>query len=275
MIVLDAVGGTASAVPSPVGREGADAFSPTEFEGQVVVVTGAASGVGRATALAFARRGAAVVLVDVAAAEAQAVARAAEGGRAIAVTADVSDRAEVEALFSRVVGSHRRVDVLVNNAAVLGRQLSPDAIDEEEWDRVMRVNLKGPFLCSQAAGGVMKRQRSGRIIMVGSSAGKQGGPTSPVPYCVAKAGVMCLAKSLARHLAPFGITVNAVAPGLVTTPLAESFTAAQRAAVVAQTPLGRECRPEEVAAAILFLASRAATYITGEVLDVNGGLLMD
>jgi 3-oxoacyl-[acyl-carrier protein] reductase len=254
-----------------------DILRADAFRGAVVLVTGAASGVGRATALAFAGHGAHVVVADVATEPAEAVAidARAGGGSAEVRGVDVSRPSEVAALFEAVDRAHGRLDGLVCNAAVLGKQLSPDDIDEAEWDRVMAINLKGVFLCAQAAARIMKRQRRGRIVMVGSSAGKQGGPTSPVPYCVTKAGVMGLAKALARHYAPFGITVNAVAPGLVTTPLAEAFTPAQRAAVVAQTPLARECYPEEIAAAIVFLASPAASYVTGEVLDVNGGLLMD
>jgi 3-oxoacyl-[acyl-carrier protein] reductase len=250
---------------------------PDAFAKAVVVVTGGGSGLGRATSLAFAEHGAHVIVAEVAVDLAEAVADAARrrGGQAEAFAVDVSQRAQVAALFEYITSQHGRLDVLVSNAGVLGKQVPPDEIEEDEWDRVMGINLKGTFLCCQAAVRIMKRQRHGQIVIVGSSAGKQGGPTSPLHYCVTKAGVMCLAKSLARHVAAFGVTVNAVAPGLIDTPLAKAFTPAQRAAVVAQTPLGRECHPEEVAAAILFLASPGASYITGEVIDVNGGLLMD
>jgi 3-oxoacyl-[acyl-carrier protein] reductase len=166
------------------------------------------------------------------------------------------------------------IDILVNNAGIY-EVLPVEEITEEQWDRLLAVNLKGAFLCCQAVIPAMKSQGRGRIINIASSAGKTGGLLAGAHYSVSKAGLMCLAKQLARELGPHGITVNAVAPGRIDTPMIRIATDEQNEAFRLQTPLRRLGTPEDVANAVLFLASAEASFVTGEVMDVNGGLLID
>ena len=161
-----------------------------------------------------------------------------------------------------------RIDILVNNAGIFS-YTRIDACTEEEWDRMMAVNLKGPFLCAQAVMETMKTQRSGRIINLGSLAGQVGGIVASAPYSASKAGVMCLTKSLARVLGEYGITVNSIAPGVAATEMAKNHPD-----MTDQIPLGRVADASEIASAILFLASEEGRYLTGATLDVNGGIRM-
>lgn len=240
------------------------------LEGQVAIVTGGGGGIGKATCLAFAREGADIVIpeVNVANAEAAASEIQALGRKCEVIETDVSNGDSVRKMVHQTLNEFGRIDILVNNAGIFS-YTRIDACTEEEWDRMMAVNLKGPFLCSQAVMETMKAQRSGRIINLGSLAGQVGGIVASAPYSASKAGVMCLTKSLARVLGEYGITVNSIAPGIAATEMAKNHPDMR-----AQIPLGRVADASEVASAILFLASDEGRYLTGATLDVNGGIRM-
>ena len=245
------------------------------LEGKVAVVTGASRGIGRAIALELANRGAQVVVnynrsADAATAVVAAI--EADGGQATAVQADVSDFSQARALIQAAVKAYGRLDVLVNNAGVTRDQLIL-MMKEEDWDTVIRVNLKSMFNTCKAAARVMLRQRSGRIVNISSVSGiaGQGGQTN---YSAAKAGVIGFTKSLAKELGSRQITVNAVAPGLIPTDLTADLAQELCQKAIDLTPLGRLGRAEEVAYAVAFLASDEAAFITGAVLPVDGGLVM-
>lgn len=241
------------------------------YEGKVVLVTGASHGIGRGIAEAFGREGASVAVNyanDARAAEEVAAGIRAGGAKAIAVRADVSDPAAVQAMVSRVEAELGGLDVLVNNAGVV-RRGGLFAISEEIWDEVLDVNLKGTFLCAQAAAKGMRERGGGVIVNISSMRGVEGSSSS-MHYAAAKAGVIALTKSLARELAP---TVRAVgvAPGYVDTRIQAGLTPEQRRAVEEGTPLGRFGTVEDIAASVLFLASERAAYVTGQTLLVDGG----
>lgn len=243
---------------------------------KVSLVTGAARGIGKAIALALAKEGCHVVLVDLDEIGVREVAQAIEsmGRRALALRVNVASLEEVRRVFSLVQEKFGKLDILVNNAGIIKRGTIENHSDED-WDRVMAVNLKGTYYCSREAARIMKSQRWGRIINISSVAGKIGDIASAPSYGPSKAAVNALTKSLARELAPFGITVNAVAPHAIETEMTAEWTEEKRRAMIAQIPVGRMGKPEEVAAAVVFLASPEAAFITGEILDVNGGYLMD
>jgi NAD(P)-dependent dehydrogenase (short-subunit alcohol dehydrogenase family) len=243
---------------------------------RVAIVTGAGRGIGRGIARAFAREGARVALCDV---RADSVSKAAAeigdaGGEALAFQMDVTRQEQIQRVVGQILRRWGRIDILVNNAGIY-EVLPFEEITEAQWDWLLAVNLKGAFLCCQAVIPAMKRQGSGRIVNIASSAGKAGGTLAGAHYSVSKAGVICLAKQLARELGPDGITVNAVAPGRIDTPMIHAVSDEENEDFVRRTPLGRLGRPEDVANAVLFLASDEAGFITGEIVDVNGGLLID
>ncbi|MDW8151356.1 MAG: 3-oxoacyl-ACP reductase family protein [Candidatus Bipolaricaulota bacterium] len=246
------------------------------LEGKVALVTGASRGIGRAIALALAKEGCDVVLVDLDEPAAQRVAREVEtlGRRALPVKANVASLADVQRAVALTVEKFGRLDILVNNAGIIKRGTLEDHSDAD-WELVISVNLRGTYYFSREAAKIMKRQGWGRIINISSVAGKIGDITSAPSYGPSKAAVNALTKSLARELAPFGITVNAVAPHAIETEMTAEWSEERRRALIAQIPLGRMGKPEEVAAAVVFLASPEASFITGEILDVNGGYLMD
>ena len=248
------------------------------FAGRVVLVTGAARGIGRAIAAAFAGEKASVVLNDVGPQDRlQAVAgelSAATACRVIVIAADVKRYDEVQEMVRRVGREFGRLDVLVNNAGII-RRGSIETVTEQDWDDVIGVNLKGAFNCCKAAADIMIRQRYGQMINVSSVAAKTGDITSAPGYGPSKAGMDALTKTLARQLAHYGINVNGVAPHAIETDMSAEWPPEKRKAIIEAIPLKRLGKPEDVAEAVLFLASEKAAFITGEILDVNGGFIMD
>jgi len=256
-----------------------------DVQQQVAIITGSTRGIGKATVTAFARAGAHVVVNGRQGALIQQVVQDihAVGGHALGVQADVTDSGQVGALVEETMASFGRIDILVNNA---GGTLDAPAtahyldIPEVHWDQLVDLNLKGAFLCCQAVVPQMMTQRHGKIINVSSGAARRihGGQTGHLPYTAAKAGLLGLTRALALDLGPYGITVNAVLPGVTATEFVEhtlaQSTEAWKQSLVSQIPLRRIGQPEEIASVILFLASEAANYITGASIDVNGGRYM-
>jgi NAD(P)-dependent dehydrogenase (short-subunit alcohol dehydrogenase family) len=243
---------------------------------KVAIVTGAGRGIGLGIALAVAREGARVALCDIDASLLDSALAEVEAQAGVGRTfvMDVTNAEQIQDVARKVVEQWGAIDILVNNAGIY-EVLPFEEITEEQWDRLLAVNLKGAFLCCQVVVPFMKRQAGGRIISIASSAGKTGGTLAGAHYSVSKAGVICLAKQLARELGPHGITVNAVAPGRIDTPMIHISTDEENEAFRLRTPLGRLGTPEDVANAVVFLASDEASFITGEIVDVNGGLLID
>jgi 3-oxoacyl-[acyl-carrier protein] reductase len=246
---------------------------------RVALVTGAGSGIGRATALRLAAEGAAVVVADVEEAGVLAVAGEIEaaGGRAAAAAGSVAERAAAQRMVDTATRRFGRLDILVNNAGITRDALAVRvkdgevrAMSDEQWDSVLEVNLKGTFLCAQAAAVPMMAQKHGRIINTASVGAL--GNIGQANYSASKAGVIGLTKTLALEWARFGITVNAVAPGGVKTRMTEAIPDAIKANLVERIPLKRMAEPEEIAAVHAFLASEDAGYITGQVIWVDGGL---
>jgi len=245
----------------------------SSLEGRVALVTGASRGIGRAIAMALACKGAVVVAAargDHAAAVAEEI--GAGGGTAEAVALDISDADAVETAIAGIVARRGRLDILVNNAGITRDQLLL-RMKREDWDAVVATNLTGAFLCAQAAIKPMLKQRSGRIISVTSVVG-QAGNAGQANYAASKAGLIGFTKALALEVASRNITVNAVAPGLIDTDMTRAVSATAQQDWAARIPLKRLGRPEEVAAAVAFLASDEAAYITGHVLAINGGMYM-
>jgi len=248
--------------------------TPLPLQGKVALVTGAAGTMGRAVVAALLADGCRVALVDVNEA-ALATLPAMPDGPTFAVACDISDPDAVNAAHARVVKHLGPVDVLVNNAGILSNH-KVEATDHAEWRRVMGANLDGALFWAQAVVPGMKARRWGRIVNTSSLAAKTGGLTAGTAYSVSKGAMSALTFSLARELAAFGVTANAIAPAYVKTPMiTEQLTEAQRTELLKQIPVGRFCEPEEFAHAVRFLASPLSGFITGEVLDLNGGLLMD
>lgn len=247
------------------------------FEGKVVIVTGSAQGMGKATALAFAREGARIVVNDVSRKGAGSVAGEIRdmGTEAIVVEADVGDLAEVSQMVQRALTSFGTIDILVNNAGILGTTLRLEEIDEDEWARVINVNLTGAFNCSKAVLPIMKEKRSGKIINISSSAGRSYSTFGAAHYTASKAGLLGLTRHMAKEAAPYNINVNAIAPGSIDTEMIRLNASPERVAEEeAKIPLGRLGTPDDGAHLVLFLASEAASYITGATVDINGGDLM-
>lgn len=248
--------------PAPDGR----------FDGRVVLVTGGASGIGEAVVRSFVRAGARVAVLDLQDAKASALAADLGGpDRCIPVLTDVTDPDAVRSAVEAVIAAFGTVDVAVNCAG-LNRFAAPETIDDALWQRLIAINLDGPWHVCSAVMPEMMRRRRGRIVNVGSAAGVLGIPKA-VPYSAAKHGIVGLTRSLAVDLGPYGITVNCVAPGTTLTPLVESATSETfKAEATKRTLLGRLGTPDDLAAAILFLASDDASWITGVVLPVDGGM---
>lgn len=245
------------------------------LQGKNSIVTGAGSGIGRAIALEMARQGANVACADLNLNSAETVAQEVidEGRRALVIEVDVASFPAVAAAVRKIYDEFRQIDILVNNAG-FGQYLAFWEITEEFWDRMIAVHLKGNFNCTRAVIEGMIAQKSGRIINISSVAGLTGTPTHS-HYSAAKAGIIGFTKALAKEVAPFGITVNAVAPGMVDTPLIRKEMPEElKQAVLERMPVGRMGTPEEIAYAVAFLAADAASFITGQVVSPNGGYVI-
>jgi NAD(P)-dependent dehydrogenase (short-subunit alcohol dehydrogenase family) len=254
------------------------ASDPTGLlEGQFALVTGAASGIGAAIALAFARQGADLVLVDTQPEDGRAAAAVIEGveatgRRALYLVADVADAGAVQAMVADALTTFGRIDILVNNAGIFTESLLED-LSVSEWDRVLAVNLRGTFLCTRFLLPQMLERGSGRIINIASQLGQIGGP-GVVHYSASKGGVIAFTKALAREVAKRGVLVNAIAPGPIVTPLLERETEQWRRQKLSELPIGRFGEVDEVTPTALLLASAGGSYYVGQTLGPNGGDVM-
>ncbi|MGE0131624.1 MAG: SDR family NAD(P)-dependent oxidoreductase [Blastocatellales bacterium] len=250
-----------------------------DLSGKVALVTGAGSGIGKATAIALAEAGAAVAINyhrnEAGAADAkQTITNA--GGRAITIQADVTKSADVRRMVEETVAAFGPVDILVNNAGSLVERLRLLELTEERWDDVINLNLKSAFLCAQAVAASMIERKAGVIINVTSIAGRNGGALGSIHYSTAKGGMITMTKGMAKELAPHGVRVNAVSPGVIDTPFHEQFSTPEAMKNFANIiPLGRVGKSEEVARTIVYLASEAASFLVGETIEINGGMLME
>jgi NAD(P)-dependent dehydrogenase (short-subunit alcohol dehydrogenase family) len=248
-----------------------------DFTGQVALVTGGAHGIGKGAAEAFAEAGARVFVIDVDEAAGESVVREIQkqGGSATFIACDVTDARRVAEAVERVVAEAGRIDVLVNSAGGFWKQLSVEETPEEEWDKVIDLNLKSIFLCARAVIPVFKRQRGGRIVSIGSQAGVTVLQPSSPPYAAAKAGVHSLTRVLAFELGKYGVTANAIAPGTTATERVVAVRSEEQRAMIGKgTLVGRIGEVSDMVGWILFLASPEASYLTGQTLSVNGGRFM-
>jgi NAD(P)-dependent dehydrogenase (short-subunit alcohol dehydrogenase family) len=243
-----------------------------DLTGKVGIVTGAGKGLGWAIAERLARDGAKVVIAEIDWASAQEKAAVLQQRKAesLALRVDVSRWPEVQKMVTETVERFGRIDILVNNAGVLGPALTVAEYPEDEWDKVIAVNLKGTFLCCKAVLPVMKKQGSGSIVNIASVAGKEGNPNM-APYSASKGAIITLTKTLGKELASTRIRINAVSPALLETDMARNMSPEQRAFLTSKIPMGRLGNPEEVAAVVKFLVSDEASFVTGQCYDVSGG----
>ena len=243
-----------------------------DFTGKKALVTGSGGGIGKSIALLLADMGADIVVNDVSIDNAQQTAKEviSKGRKAIVSNANVVNDTQVREMFESIASEFGRIDILVNNAGITKDSLLMDT-EEEQWDQVMDVNLKGVFLCCRYAAKMMSEQQYGKIINISSASG-QIGNIGQVNYAASKGGVISITKTLAKELARYQINVNAVAPGFIKTPMTQTVPEKVEKYLIGQIPLRRAGEPEEIANAIAFLASDMSEYITGQVLSVNGGM---
>jgi 3-oxoacyl-[acyl-carrier protein] reductase len=247
-----------------------------KFKNRVAIVTGGARGIGKAIAITFLKEGAKVAIIDSDKERLEILKREIKKQykEAFTIPCDITKSSDVKEMVVGVYKKFGRIDILVNNAGII-RRGTIETVTEEDWDRVIEVNLKGTFNCCKAVVEIMKKQNFGKIVNVSSISGKLGDITSAPGYGPSKAGVDALTKTLARQLAPYGINVNGVSPHAIETEMSAQWSEERRKEIIASIPLGRLGKPEDVAEAVLFLVSDEASFITGEILDVNGGALMD
>ncbi|HBT49759.1 MAG: 3-oxoacyl-[acyl-carrier-protein] reductase [Caldanaerobacter subterraneus] len=246
------------------------------LDGKIAIVTGGAKGIGKSIVLALSKVGATTVIADIdvnSGRELEACLKQ-KGLKVEFIEVDVSISESVNKMVKDVVEKYGKIDILVNNAGILHDAQITD-IDDATWDRVIRVNLTGVFYCCRAVVPHMIRQKYGKIINIASAGGKMGFPYAGVDYCASKGGIMALTRQLALQISKYGINVNAVAPGTTETELIKDRNEEQKKYIISRIPVGRMGRPEDTAAAVVFLASSGSDYITGETIDVNGGLYMD
>jgi len=249
-----------------------------ELHNKVALVTGGRQGMGKADALLLAKQGAKVVVTDVELEGCQMVVNEiiAGGGEAVAFVMDVANKAEVEAVFDAVIEKYGRLDILVNNAGIYHSTAALE-LGEEEWSKLININLKGQFFCAQRAAKEMAKNGWGRIINIASIASGQTGVgiAGGLHYTASKGGVVAMTETMAIEFAPLGVNVNCIAPGAIDTPMAHAADMPKEAmaGLIGRLPLKRMGTPEEIAAAVLFLASEEASYITGALLHVDGGWL--
>lgn len=239
---------------------------------QVAIITGAARGIGQETAMTFIREGAKVVIVDRLEKELHETAEMIrdKGGDCLPIVADVSISSAVQDMVNQTVDKYKRIDILINNAGILGPMKKSWEVSEEEWDEVFDNNLKSVWLCSKYVVPIMIGQESGNIVNLSSIAGKECVETIST-YASSKAGIKCLSRSMALELAPFGIRVNALSPAMIDTPMVAFMTDELRAFLLNKIPVGRFGRTEDVAEAILFLVSEKASFILGQCFNIAGG----
>ena len=252
-----------------------------QFAGKAAIVTGGAKGLGKSFATALASRGCAILIADV---DEEELAKTMKeimnaGGKCICRKVDVTRSGDVAAMVLQVVQTHGRLDILINNAGgSMGVPKAPiDEILEDDWDRVVNLNMKGTFLCTKAVVPIMKRQKSGKIVNLSSITARIGGELTPVQYVCSKGAISTFTRHVAQELGPFGINVNAIAPGITLTQRLEGMwtqrkTEEERNAYLARIPLGRLGTVDEMTKTVVFLCSSDADYITGITLDVNGGM---
>lgn len=250
-----------------------------DFNGQVVIVTGSGSpkGIGKTIAKTFAKQGAAVVIVDM---NEQGIKDTVaeikeDGGEAFGIAVNVTDKDSVENMVKQVMDNYGRIDVLVNNAGI-SQKVTVEDMTADDMRKIFEVNMVGLFLCTQACMKEMRKAKYGRIVNLSSVSGKRGGGVfGGAHYSASKAAVLGFSKNLSREISAEGITINSVCPGLINTEIWKSLPKEDAEKVIAGIPMGRPGETEEVAAAIVFLASKEASYITGEEIDINGGSHMD
>lgn len=249
------------------------------FKDQVVWVTGSSTGIGRSMALAFAEHGASLVIhgnSNVSKAEKVLQEIRQKGSEAILVTGDVTDRSVVKQMVTDIEAHFSRIDILINNAGTMVKRSKIEDLDVESWNKIIDINLNSVFYVTQLVLPIMKKQQSGKILNLTSVAARNGGGGGAVSYAAAKGAVSTFTRGLAKEVADNNIHVNGIAPGIISTPFHDKYsTKEMREKMASQVPVKREGQPEEVAAAALYLASDYASYMIGEILEVNGGLLTD